>query len=128
MQGRVPRGVLGSRLSSVEEQMFQMLRMTPLAGLEGTGGQSPGQTHLATASLSPSPGGQAALHLPLPLPSPLRPHSCLGTHTVNATSRSKAQASRLTPQSPGGDTSMLPLWGPCYSHLRPLGGPQHLQP
>ena len=52
MQGRVPRGVLGSRLSSVEEQLFQMLRVTPLAGLEGTGGQSPGQTHLATASVS----------------------------------------------------------------------------
>lgn len=37
MQCRVPRGVLGSRLSPVEEQVFQVLRMTPLAGLGGQG-------------------------------------------------------------------------------------------
>lgn len=52
VQGRVPRGVLGTRLSSIEKQMFQMLRMTPLAGLERTGGEEPGQTHLTTASVS----------------------------------------------------------------------------
>ena len=67
--------------------------------------------------LSPSPGGQAALHPPLPLPSPLRPHSRSGTHAVNVTSHSKAQASSLTPQSPGDDTSMLPLWGPTPTSI-----------
>jgi hypothetical protein len=37
VQGRVPRGILGSRLSPVEKQMFQVLGVAPLAGL---GGQS----------------------------------------------------------------------------------------
>lgn len=39
VQGRVPRGILGSRLSPIEEQVFQVLRVAPLAGLRGQGGK-----------------------------------------------------------------------------------------
>lgn len=94
MQGRVPRGVLGSGLSPVEEQVFQVLRVTPLAGLGG------GQGTQETASDSPnhrisyslSPGKPAS-----PSPSPSSPHSCPGAQTVDFPGHSKTQVPGLAP-------------------------------
>lgn len=37
MQGRVPRGVLGPHVSSVEQQVLQVLHVPKAAGLEGEG-------------------------------------------------------------------------------------------
>lgn len=94
VQGRVPRGVLGSRLSPIEEQVFQVLRMAPLAGLEriGSGGGWNRPTwpwHLPVSFTSRSGSCTSTS------PSPFNPHSCLGTHAASFASPSKAQGSGL---------------------------------
>lgn len=95
VQRRVPRGVLGAGLSPVEEQVLQVLGVTPLAGLGRNGAKQASQPLLTMASVC---GPLLKARKPLShSPSPFSPRSCLGAQAVDFTTHSKAQVSGLFP-------------------------------
>lgn len=76
VQGCVPGGILGSRLSSVEKQVFQVLGVAPLTGLGGRGAEARSDLVCLLPGPSLPPGQESLQPLLLPAPFLVREQGC----------------------------------------------------